>query len=69
MSKIILSCGHEVDDFDHAHNIIVRATGRSGEKALAYLIVCGSCEDGYRQQGDIFDDESAAEQWLEKSEW
>lgn len=69
MAKIILSCRHEVDDFDHAYNIIIKTTDRSGEKALSYLIVCGSCEDMYRQQGAIFDNVIAAEQWLLNSEW
>ncbi len=69
MAKIILSCGHEVDDFDHAHNIIIKATDRQGGKALSYMIVCGSCEDRYRQQSYIFDDESAADNWLMKVEW
>jgi hypothetical protein len=69
MSNIVLSCGHEVDDFYHAHNVMTKATDREGNKAVAYMIVCGPCEDQYRQRGEIFDNWYVAEEWLEKEQW
>ena len=66
---IILSCGHEVFDFDHAYDIMVKATSREGEKAIAYMMVCGPCEDEYRQVGHIFDTEEQAQEWLKKEQW
>lgn len=69
MSNIILSCGHQVDDFDHAYDVIVKSTDRTGEKALSYAVVCGPCEDRYRQHGELFDNEDTAYEWLGKEEW
>jgi len=66
---IILSCGHEVVDFDHAYDIMIKATSREGQKAIAYMTVCGPCEDRYRQQGQIFDTMQDADEWLKKEEW
>ena len=66
---IILSCGHKVDDFDHTYNVIVKAYDRECNKALAYSVVCGPCEDRYRQHGEVFDDEDTAYEWLKKEEW
>jgi hypothetical protein len=69
MSKIVLSCGHQVDDFYHVHNVMTKANDREGNKAIAYQAVCGPCEDQYRQHGEIFDNYEDAEEWLEKEEW
>jgi hypothetical protein len=69
MNKIILSCGHEVDDFDDGYEVMVKATDRRGEKAISYMVVCGACEDRYRQSGDLFDHENAADAWLMTEEW
>lgn len=66
---IILSCGHEVDDMEHTYSAITKATDRSGEKAIHYSVVCGPCEDQYRQHGCLFDKEELAMQWLFKEEW
>jgi hypothetical protein len=54
MSKIVLSCGHEVDDMDHGYTIFTKTTDR---------------EDMYRQHGEILDSEETADAWLEKEEW
>jgi hypothetical protein len=69
MSKIVLSCGHEVDDMDHGYTIFTKTTDREGNKAVAYQTVCGPCEDRYRQHSEILDSEEAADAWLEKEEW
>jgi hypothetical protein len=69
MSSIVLSCGHEVDDFYHVHNIMNKAVDREGNKAIAYQAVCGPCEDSYRQNGEIFDNYEDAERWLERETW
>lgn len=69
MMAIVCSCGHEVDDLDHTYNVLIKATDRSGEKALSYLTVCGPCEDRYRQVGYIFDDHEEGFSWLEKEQW
>jgi len=69
MSKIVLSCGHQVDDMYHGYTIFTKTTDREGNKAVAYQTVCGPCEDRYRQHGEILDSEEAADVWLEKEEW
>lgn len=66
---IILSCGHEVDDFDHSHDVIVKTSDRAGGKALGYMVVCGPCEDRYRQHGELFDSEEQGYDWLKTEDW
>lgn len=66
---IVLSCGHQVSDYEHTHDVMVKTTDKSGEKAIAYMIVCGSCEDRYRQSGALFDNESVAYAWASTEEW
>lgn len=66
---IILSCGHEVDDFEHAYNVITKSTDRQGDKALMYSTVCGPCEDKFRQHGQLFDTESEAMSWVNSEYW
>ncbi len=68
-NMIILSCGHEVDDFNKSFNVLTKATSRDGEKAISYSCVCGACEDMYRQHGEIFDTEAKAYEWLNKEMW
>lgn len=69
MSKIVLSCGHEVEYFKHAYDVMIKATGREGEKAIACMTVCGPCEDQYRQRGVIFDTQESAMEWLQQEAW
>lgn len=66
---IILSCGHKVSDFEHAHNIMIKTTDRMGEKAISHMVVCGPCEDRYRQNGLIFDSEDVAYEWVVTENW
>jgi len=66
---IICSCGHEVDDMNHTYSIFIKSTDRCGDKALAYITVCGPCEDQYRQRGNIFDNEQDGFEWLRKEQW
>ena len=68
MNKIVLSCGHEVNDFTRTHDVMVKGRDRYGERAIVYQIVCGSCEDMYRREGDIFDFEEVAYMWASKSD-
>jgi hypothetical protein len=68
MSRIILSCGHEVYDFLHAYHIMTKGTDRYGERAIVYQTVCGPCEDHYRQKGQIFDFEEVAYIWVGKQD-
>jgi hypothetical protein len=67
MSKIVLSCGHEVNDFVHTHHIMTKGLDRYGERAIVYQTVCGPCEDRYRQKGQIFDFEEVAYMWVGKN--
>lgn len=62
---IILSCGHTVDDFDHAHYTLIKSQDREGNSAIACMMICGPCEDRYRQVGQILDSQEAAEHWLD----
>jgi len=66
---IICSCGHSVEDIEHTHNVLVKSCNRIGEKALGYMTVCGPCEDGYRQRGDLFDNNDDGFRWLEEERW
>lgn len=66
---INLSCGHMVSDIDHSYDVITKSTGREGEKALMYSVVCGPCEDGYRIVGHLFDTEKQAMVWLAEEKW
>ena len=66
---IVLTCGHEVQDFAHAFDIIHKATSREGGKAIAYSTACGACEDHYRQAGHLFDSQEDADAWLKQERW
>ena len=69
MSNFILSCRHEVTDIDHSYQIMTKEVDRYGEKAIGYRTVCGSCEDSYRQRGEIFDTEEDAFAWIRQESW
>ena len=66
---IVLTCGDEVQDFDHAFHIMHKATSREGDKAIAYSTACGACEDQYRQAGELFDSPEDADAWLKQERW
>ena len=66
---IILSCGHEVDDFEHSHTVMIKETNDYGGKAIGHMMICNVCENKYRQVGAIFDNEETAFEWLEKEQW
>ena len=66
---IVLTCGDEVQDFDHVFNIIHKATNEEGGKAIAYSTACGACEDHYRRAGLLFDSQEQAETWLKQERW
>ena len=68
MNKIVLSCGHEVNDFTRTHDVMVKGRDRYGERAIVYQTVCGPCEDRYRQQSQLFDFEEVAYMWASKSD-
>ena len=67
--SIVLSCGHQVDDFNHTYTIMTKSTSREGSKAISHQIVCGACEDQYRQRGEIFDNTELAMEWLGSEIW
>lgn len=67
MSKIVLTCGHEVEDFAHAYNIMSKCYDRYANNAISYEIVCGPCQDRHRQDGTIFDTEQEADTWVNKN--
>ena len=64
MSRIILSCGHEVYDVKHAYTIMTKSQDRYCSPAISYRTACGPCEDRYRQQGQILDTDQIALEWL-----
>ena len=66
---IVLSCGCEVDDFDHAYDVMYKTFGREGNKAIAHALYCGACEDGLRQAGKLFDTDEEAYAWLKTEDW
>jgi hypothetical protein len=67
--NIILTCGHKVDSLDRAYPVMTKAFDNRGEKAVSHRVVCGSCEDMYRQQGEFFETEDHAQEWLLKKGW
>jgi hypothetical protein len=66
---IILSCGHEVDSYDRAFYVRTKSTDREGNKAIRLSLMCGACEDQYRQAGEVLESDDAADAWLEKESW
>jgi len=66
---IVLSCGHEVADFNHTYRIMCKSSDSEGGKAIEYSIVCGPCEDSCRQAGFLFDTEAEATEWLQRESW
>ena len=66
---IRLSCGHTVSDIEHGYDVITKSSDRDGEKAVSYSIVCGPCEDGYRQAGYLFDTYEQSMEWASKEDW
>jgi len=64
MSRIILSCGHEVNDFGRAYHIMTKSIIDMANWAVAYQTVWKLCEDRYRQHGQIFDFEEVAYMWV-----
>jgi len=69
MANIILSCGHQVEDFDHAYNVTIKSSDRAGEKALSFMVVCRHCEEIHRTSGNMFESEEAGLQWLQTKRW
>lgn len=63
---IICTCGCEVDDFEHARNVIHKIYVRDNSRAIAYSVYCGPCEDKLRQQGMLFGTEEEAIAWLKR---
>jgi len=67
--NIVLTCGHEVDSLDRAYPVMTKTFDRDGSKAVSYSLICGPCEDYYRQNAVILDSEEAAEHWLDTEQW
>lgn len=63
--NIIVTCGHEVDALYRAYPVMTKTFDRDGSKAVPHSLVCGPCEDYYRQKAVILDSEEAAEHWIE----
>ena len=61
---IVLSCGHEVKDFDQSHYVRYKSIDREGNRAVAIALFCDVCEDKLRQDNDILDSEDAATHWM-----
>lgn len=58
--SFILTCGHEVDNFEDRHEVCCKEYTREGNKALAYKVVCKQCYWGT----DSFNTEEEAMEWL-----
>jgi hypothetical protein len=63
---IVLSCGHKVDSFKRAFDVVYKSFDEEGMKAVAYAMVCGPCEDDFRKGGVLFETQEDAEKWLAK---
>jgi hypothetical protein len=48
---------------------MTKGTDRYGARAIVYQTVCGVCEDMYRREGNIFDDEETAYQWVSNKKY
>lgn len=63
---IYLSCGHIVDTFMEAHDVIVKSIDREGNRALSYEMVCEECFQNYKKRKECFVNEKVAFEWLSK---
>jgi hypothetical protein len=61
---IILSCGHEVDDFKESYCVTVKSFDKQNNRALAYKTVCHSCFKEHEYNGELFYDDNIALNWL-----
>jgi hypothetical protein len=48
---------------------MTKGTDRYGDRAIVYQTVCGACEDMYRREGNIFDFEEVAYQWVSNKKY
>ena len=64
MGRIVLSCNHEVYDFDYAHSIITKGTDRYGNFAIKYKTVCSVCKEMHKTEGVLFETQEDAYKWL-----
>lgn len=62
--KIILTCGHAVATLSAGYPVMTKAANKYGERAVSHRVVCGDCQSIYKQQGECFDTEDAAQEWL-----
>lgn len=69
MSKIVLSCGHEITNFADAYNVLIKSTDRRGSKAISYSTVCEHCRDKYAIENELFANQTEAYSWLSTDEW
>lgn len=69
MANIILSCGHEVDYLEQGIDLMVKTADRRGGKAIMYGTFCPECATQYRNEGEVFDSWTEAEDWLGSEEW
>jgi len=67
--KIILTCGHAVPALSAGYPVMTKAVDKYGEKAVSHRVVCGDCHSVYRQQGEFFETEDHAQEWLLKKGW
>jgi len=68
---VILSCGHEENDFDKHYNIMTKGedVGVDGwHRTISYMTVCGSCKHWYQENNDILYNEEEAMEWLNGDE-
>jgi hypothetical protein len=69
--SIICSCGHRIEDFEEAQNVICQSESLTEEgyrKALSYQTVCQSCKQEYKEAGVLFNTEEEAFKWLTKGD-
>jgi hypothetical protein len=62
---IILTCGHEVESYDAANDIITQGYTRENTKCINYMVVCNECLKEYKESGELFESDEAATEWLD----
>lgn len=65
--RIILSCGHGVDDYDDTYPAITKDWTHDQygtQRALRYGSVCGGCLERYRHFNQLFETEEQALDWV-----
>ena len=59
------SCGHKFTEEEGMGNhLLIQDSDRRGDKAVSSVSVCDACAEWHRENGVVFKNEEAADEWL-----